>query len=383
MSDDIRIHGATTKKELNEDLWSGERLKSNVREALLKIAEKFYSYTGTDLEIKDIQLVGSNASYNWTSTSDIDLHLIMDFSEFSNGERQQEVLRKKFLSKKRIFNDEYDIKIFGHEVEMYVEDINDYNASDGIFSVQRNLWVRKPKHIDPDVNRNDVKRRVRYFKNIIDRLEDVERTVDKFERAMRIKDEIVNMRQSSLESEGNFSVGNVVFKTLRESGYISTLFDHIAEAYSELLSINESLENDKEFNLLVEGIKPNQHAVLTDLEMELVDEYEYAGYTLALVKLPMHFSRPLGTKFQLGLQKKGTEFTSFTDHFRKTSSDKIQKNVFYKMLSKITEWIGIYGSISIGSANDKKIERYKNLLQKQGFNTTEKGSHLGRVLIVK
>ena len=71
------------KKELNQSIWDGEKLNTLVRERLLKIADDFIE----DLEIvekediEDIRLTGSLANYNYTSYSDIDLHVIIDFQK--------------------------------------------------------------------------------------------------------------------------------------------------------------------------------------------------------------------------------------------------------------------------------------------------------------
>lgn len=380
----LRIYGASVKKELNEDIWSEFRMKDNVRKALLKIAEKFYSFTGTDLPLEDIRLVGSNASYNWTADSDIDLHLIVDFSKFSTEEEKQQVLRDSFISKKRIFNDEYEINIYGHDVELYVEDINDYNASDGVFSIQKNVWIRKPKYIEPDVNRSKVKKRVQYFMNLIDRLENYTSTAEKFETAMGIKDEIVNMRQASLSSDGNFSVGNVAFKTLRNSGYINKLFDVIRDAYSKMLSINEiQVIHLKEFKMLTEGLSEEQVSFIEDLGFQLVEEKEVKDYTIALVEMNQDISRILRTKYQLGLQKKGRSFTSYEDQHRIQMPNNIDRSVIGDVMKIVEEWVNKYGRIAIGSMNPKKTKRYESIFRRYGYKIQYHVLFDNRIMVIE
>ena len=381
MPDNVRVYGATVKDELNEDLWSGFRLKDNVRKALLKIAEKFYNFTGTELTIKDIHLVGSNASFNWTADSDIDLHLIMDFDEFSTQEGHKEVLRQKFLSKKRIFNDQYEIDIYGHEVELYVEDEDDYNASDGIFSIMRNVWIRKPEVIEPDVNRNAVQKRSKYFMNLIDRLEQISSPVDKFETSMRIKDELTNLRQSSLSADGNFSVGNVVFKTLRNSGYIKKLFDAINDSYGKSLSLTEDVRQN--VTLILEELSQQQIQNAQDLGMEFVEDREVGGYDLGIFKMDRSFSDVLdGVRYQIGLQQRGRDFTSYMDQHTVQIPDKLDRSVIPKILKTIKEWIQTYGRISVGSMNERKTKQYKRWLEKNGFDVVSKQTFLGEILLV-
>lgn len=384
MPNDVRVYGATVKDELNEDLWSGYRIKDQVRKALLKIANKFYTFTGTELPIEDIQLVGSNASYNWTADSDIDLHLILDFNEFSTDDDKKDILRQKFLGKKRIFNDQYDIDVYGHDVELYVEDVDDYNASDGIFSLLDNVWIRKPERIEPDVNRVNVQKRSKYFMNLIDRLEDVSDPMDKFETSMRIKDELMNLRQSSLETDGNFSVGNLVFKTLRSAGYINKLFDHMNDSYGESLSLTEHKEHKGvNVKLMLERLSEEQIESAEELGMEFVDAESVGNYDIAIFKLDRGYSNVLkGTNYQIGLQRKGRDFTSIEDQHTVEPIESLDRNVIPQMFKIIKQWLKQYGNIAVGSMNEKKVQQYNRWLSKAGFETEKVNTFLGEVLIV-
>ncbi len=47
--------------ELNPAIWSGDKMRADVREKLLAIADDFREFLGlTDLEVKDITVSGSN-----------------------------------------------------------------------------------------------------------------------------------------------------------------------------------------------------------------------------------------------------------------------------------------------------------------------------------
>ena len=73
------------KEELSQALWDDEKLKPLVRDRLLKIASDFIEYLEVldEDSIEDIRLTGSLANYNYTSYSDIDLHVIVDFNKLS------------------------------------------------------------------------------------------------------------------------------------------------------------------------------------------------------------------------------------------------------------------------------------------------------------
>ena len=107
---------------LNDKIFGEDnQLKPEVKEKLLEIAQRFIDNLKEDgIEIKadDIQIVGSNASYNYTDQSDIDLHIIADLSIYKDNE---DLAEKLYDAYRRLFNDKYDPTIYGHEVEVYVE----------------------------------------------------------------------------------------------------------------------------------------------------------------------------------------------------------------------------------------------------------------------
>jgi hypothetical protein len=73
--------------ELNPKIWeSSDKMVPKVRERLLEIAYEFIEFLGVDVIISDVVMTGSLANYNWSQYSDVDLHLIADFEQFSEKE---------------------------------------------------------------------------------------------------------------------------------------------------------------------------------------------------------------------------------------------------------------------------------------------------------
>ena len=69
LSDAVTFHD-----KLNPKLWNGTKLRPEVREQLLKIAEDFLSELGVnDLDVNDITISGSNAAYSYTKYSDLEI----------------------------------------------------------------------------------------------------------------------------------------------------------------------------------------------------------------------------------------------------------------------------------------------------------------------
>jgi len=117
---------------LNADIWDeNKELRPEVKEKLELIVEKFKSALAedkVDLDIKDIIIVGSNANYNYGDNSDIDLHIVADLSSFKG--REKELAAIVYNCFRRIFNDKFDPKIRGHEVELYVEPADDVDNNE-------------------------------------------------------------------------------------------------------------------------------------------------------------------------------------------------------------------------------------------------------------
>jgi predicted nucleotidyltransferase len=64
----------------------GQKYKINpkVRKNLLEITYQFIESLDIDVVIEDIIVVGSIANYNWSKFSDIDVHILVDYKQFSN-----------------------------------------------------------------------------------------------------------------------------------------------------------------------------------------------------------------------------------------------------------------------------------------------------------
>ena len=152
-------------KTLNPKLWDNMTLMSDVRQKLIDIAEAFKEFCDIDFDIVDIHLLGSNASFNWTDKSDIDLHIITNFENISPSE---ELVNALFTLEKSSFNSKYDIIVKGMEVEVYVEDMQSNVVSNGIYSVLNDKWIKKPQPLD-DIEIPDVSDMVERWRNLINK----------------------------------------------------------------------------------------------------------------------------------------------------------------------------------------------------------------------
>lgn len=227
------------KDELNPKIWDQFKIDDEVREDLIRIGQDFFEATDIGVDVKDIVLTGSLCNYNWSEKySDYDLHIIIDFNEVDEN---YELVGKLVDYTKKVWNDQHDIKIKGYDVEIAIQDMSDLKLAiksgrmGGVFSLLNNRWIKKPERIEfiPDE-----KMIIEKAKNIMLMVDDIEsqKNEDKYEsfksKIDKVWKKIKDYRQSGLESEsGEFSIGNLVFKLLRRSGYIGRIMSLKREMY--------------------------------------------------------------------------------------------------------------------------------------------------------
>ncbi|MFA5068041.1 MAG: 2'-5' RNA ligase family protein [Candidatus Izemoplasmatales bacterium] len=240
---DVEIKINETKSNLNQNIWNKANLKKDVRIAILKIVKEFYEYLNLDVKIKDVIFTGSLANYNWTLSSDVDIHLILDTSKYDNI---KEIIDEYLIAKKSLWNDYHNVKIKGFDVELYAKDKESVFPSKGIYTVLRDKWIQEPKKEDLEIDKISVKEKAATIMNEIDGLFQINDNEHVVIKSKKIKEKIKKLRKSGLESGGEYSVENLAFKVLRNHGYIEKLWDISRKATDELLTLNEKNETIKE-----------------------------------------------------------------------------------------------------------------------------------------
>lgn len=242
--EDIDIDFFEVKQTLCPDFWDNDEFDINARRNLLVIARDFIEALDIKEYVYDIVLTGSLANYNWDEdNSDIDLHVVVDFSEISDDIR---LLKKFFDSERKNWNNLHsDITIYGYPVEIYVQDKKEKHKSSGVYSLLDDKWIKKPSKEYLDDNDTD-------FDNIQDVTSDYMNKIDDlvaefeygdnpesiYNKAGNLFDDIKEMRKAGLDTRNpEMSDGNLIFKSLRRSGYIEKLLDIRTKAYDLLNSL--------------------------------------------------------------------------------------------------------------------------------------------------
>ena len=199
--EDLKLH-----KTLNPVLWTDDnKLRSSVNNKIRKIVKLFKDELkewGIDLIIKDIVIVGSNASYNYTSNSDIDVHIVADIDKLNCNQRHLQIIYDLF---KTNFNNKYDIDFHNISVELYVEDYNKPAKSNGRYSIISNKWLSLPS-VDkiPDV---DERRVDKLFKKWEDRYFDL---LDKLGESKKEEDIKLDKVPQITDIESSFSKSKII-----------------------------------------------------------------------------------------------------------------------------------------------------------------------------
>lgn len=228
------------EKSMSDPEGQMETMKPKVRERLIDIADEFIDFLGVDIIVSDVMMTGSLANYNWSQFSDIDLHIIVDFEQFS--ERELPLYEELFKLKKTLFNDKHNITIFGYDVELYVQNESESHFSSGEYSVLYDKWITKPKIDNTEIDTELIKKKSQQWMNQIDMVienakkEPLDVAIDLIDK---YKDKIKKYRTAGLEKGGEMSDENLVFKVLRRNGYIQKLFDFQTEYKDEKLSLAE------------------------------------------------------------------------------------------------------------------------------------------------
>ena len=236
----IDVSSFEVHDDISRDFWNQEedRLDPEIREKLLAIAQDFYnSLEVGDAQFSDITFTGSLAALNYSKFSDVDLHILVDFSDVDD---KTELVREYFNAMKSMWNRLHDIQIKGYEVEVYVQDINDPHEAQGLYSVLNDEWIKVPTPERSNFDKDNVKKKAASLMDQIDRVSNLidEKKYEEAEQyADKLKLKIRKMRKTGLETVGAYSVENLAFKVLRRNDYLEKLSGAKREAYDSLHSL--------------------------------------------------------------------------------------------------------------------------------------------------
>lgn len=218
------------------------KMNKEIRKRLIEISDNFIESLGVEFFIHDIVLTGSLANYNWSEYSDVDLHIIIDYSDIKGNDGSESflsIIKEFFDAKKNIWNEKHDIKIKEFDVEVYVQDINEPHISSGVYSVLNNEWLIEPKKESPNIDDRKILEKGEEFGKKIDTITDLGNNKNVITKIEDLRKKLKKFRQSGLETGGEYSYENLTFKLLRRNGYIKKLLDFKNQITDKKLSITQ------------------------------------------------------------------------------------------------------------------------------------------------
>jgi hypothetical protein len=218
--------------ELNPKFWVNIFLKEEVRKKLLEISKEWLKFAEIpNSAVKDIVFTGGNANYNYTEDSDIDVHIILDKSKIPNCSDEE-----YFKDKKLIWSLTHDISVYGAEVEVYAQ-LGEVNIpkNQGVYSLKTGKWVVKPENLELDFEHDDLLK-----KKIDDAIYQIDHALENTtdtKAAEKLLEKFQKLRKHSIAKSGEFTQDNLVFKELRNRGYIDKIRKFIITMTDKKLSI--------------------------------------------------------------------------------------------------------------------------------------------------
>lgn len=226
VSEDVVINDKLNPEIFDEN----NNVKPDISEQLINYVDGFVSYAADKSimlpGIVDIELIGSNAGYLYQPDSDIDIHMIVD-------KPLQPEFAEQLFNEFDLYEAENPLMIGDSKVELGIEDGYEVatNTKDARkYSLVNSSWVD-----DSDkqgIYSKDDLSSVSGYEEIVNELaQQIDNVVDndKFDQALELKNQIRQNRSDDLANIGSLSLGNVVFKELRNMGSYDKLRNYIRE----------------------------------------------------------------------------------------------------------------------------------------------------------
>lgn len=235
------------KDKLNPAIWdSKQQMLTQVRSVLLAVANSFFKQLDIDeAALKDVTLTGSIANYNWSEFSDVDLHLIVDFSKVDENRK---LVQNYMLAQKNLWNEKHKLDIGGIPIEVYVENSGESHVASGLYSVKDDKWIVKPEPKKLMVDLADIRTKAQSYVSVLDHVKKYIKQGE-YDKAIEVveatKVKLKQLRSAGLETGGELSIENLAFKSLRRSGFIQALSDLAEEALAKMSSTVESKAGER------------------------------------------------------------------------------------------------------------------------------------------
>ncbi len=248
LTEAIEKHNSLNPKLFTKD----EVLKDKVRDKMLETVDAFIAdLKEQDIKIKvdDVLFIGSNASYNYTKDSDIDLHILANAKA---ADYDAEIATTLYGAYRTIFNKSLDITIYDIPLEIFVETEASARVSNGVYSVKKNKWIKKPVEQEiPDYDKEALDKLVDEWEEKCKKLiDDIKADkLDDEKKVVKMLEDIYEKLRKKGVAKGEYAIENLAFKELRNKGYLDQLKDYRNELLSKRLSLEEEFDRRTQLDM--------------------------------------------------------------------------------------------------------------------------------------
>lgn len=222
-----------------------KHLYPNVRKVLLQVVQDILDSLeedGVHVSPKFVVITGSMTGFDYKETSDIDLHIGYNPSDFD----EPGLAKAMFRYYQKTFNAEpYDLR--GHPIELYFQDVNEEHISPGVYDLVADDWIEYPSD-SPNVNAEAVDE---FYNGMVALIDDCVISYEQQKDKMTMQDRkrflsdtkilrnfIRHKRSEGLHSPaGIYSVQNLGFKQLRDHLDLQRLSDLIHQVQDDVYEV--------------------------------------------------------------------------------------------------------------------------------------------------
>lgn len=222
--------GIKYASKFNPALFDGDKLKPEVREKMIMIAQEFEKFIGVRIKVEDVVFKGSNANFNYTKSSDIDLHLI---APVKNPKDMELIEAKRAVWKTRYAS----VNILGYPVEIMVEEPGRVHSSSAVYSVTNDEWISKPVYNKPKVDKAAIdvlaKKWLSQLRAAI--------ATGSVKEISKVRGQIIGIRNRVLDGSpgAEYKTENLAYKRIRDAGIFDTITAIIDKQKLDSLSLKK------------------------------------------------------------------------------------------------------------------------------------------------
>jgi hypothetical protein len=210
--------------ELNATYWKGDKMDPDVRAKLTKMGQDYFDDLQKKLpniKLQDILFSGSLANYNYTKSSDIDVHVVVDTSKVSCDKR---VVSGYIMLMNKYEHETANLSVFDTPLQISLS--TSAKETGGAYSLLNATWLNKPVHPKPTYTKRELTEQVETYHLKITELQEAytknPATFD-CERAKALSYQLGNGRTAGLKRDGYSSIENNLYRILRSVGDLKIL----------------------------------------------------------------------------------------------------------------------------------------------------------------